>query len=80
MLAVARTLMLKAESAHPRRAECQPGTRSGKEVLAGHLRRLADSGMGVLLVEQKVLMRWTSPIGRMCSWPDASGWKGAPPI
>ena len=27
---------------------------SAKEVLAGHVRRLADSGIGVLLVEQKV--------------------------
>lgn len=54
MLAVARTLMLKPSLLILDEPSANLAPDLAKEVLAGHVRRLADSGMGVLLVEQKV--------------------------
>lgn len=54
MLAVARTLMLKPALLILDEPSANLAPDLAKEVLAGHVRRLADSGMGVLLVEQKV--------------------------
>ena len=54
MLAVARTLMLKPALLILDEPSANLAPDLAKEVLAGHTRRLADTGMGVLLVEQKV--------------------------
>ena len=54
MLAIARTLMLQPSLLILDEPSANLAPNLAKEVLAGHVRRLADTGMGVLLVEQKV--------------------------
>jgi ABC-type branched-subunit amino acid transport system ATPase component len=54
MLAVGRTLMLRPSLLILDEPSANLAPDLAKEVLAGHVRRLADTGMGVLLVEQKV--------------------------
>jgi ABC-type branched-subunit amino acid transport system ATPase component len=54
MLAIARTLMLQPSLLILDEPSANLAPDLAKEVLSGHVRRLADTGMGVLLVEQKV--------------------------